>query len=97
MKYSTPAAQFGAQILKGAAIAASSTALLTPATAQESGVAQLGLDTFVERCTAILSDPEAAVAAADGSETAEGTVTGDGVLLRYSEQLKLTEYTTGFL
>lgn len=60
-------------------------------------MAQLGLDTFVERCTAILSDPEAAVAAADDSETAEGTMTGDGALLRYSEQLKLTEYTTGFL
>lgn len=97
MKYSTRAAQFGAQILSGAAIAAASTALLTPAAAQEPGVAQLGLDTFVERCTAILSDPEAAVAAAVGSETVEGTVTGDGVLLRYSEQLKLTEYTTGFL
>ncbi|MDP3261861.1 MAG: hypothetical protein U1E06_24095 [Tabrizicola sp.] len=97
MKFFALAAQFGALIVSGTAIAAFSGAFVTPTSAQESGIAQVVFDTFVERCTAVLSDPDAAVAAAEVSETAEGAVTGDKALLRYSELLKLSEFTTGFL
>lgn len=97
MKFFTPAAQFGALIVSGVTIAALSFALVTPTSAEESGIAGVVLDTFVDRCTAFLSDPEAAVAAADASESAEGAVTGDKALLRYSELLKLSEFTRGFL
>lgn len=97
MNFITSAANLCAPLPKCAAIAAVSIAFGTPSKAQESGVAQLVLDTFAERCADILSNPEAAVAAAVHSDTAGGAVTGDGTLLRYEELPKLTEYTTGFL
>jgi hypothetical protein len=65
-------------------------ALASPAIAQEPLTAQGMLDTFTSRCQAIAANPEAAIAAATGSDMALGGVTPDQALLQYRESLDFT-------
>jgi hypothetical protein len=65
-------------------------ALASPAIAQEPLTAQGLLDTFTSRCKAIAANPEAAIVAAYGSETALGGTTPDRVFLQYREFINLS-------